>query len=224
MTTGMPGRPFAEKTSDTAVEDIRQIYSVRREAIRKRLAEFERLWIQGNDAEIFAELVFCLLTPQSKAKLCWDAVTRLLTKNLLLRGSADLIVRELNGVRFHNNKAKYIIAARNLCGKIGNKLEQFNDVFQMREWFVANIKGFGYKEASHFLRNIGFGENIAILDRHILKNLLHLDVVKQIPKSLSKQKYYRIEEKMRQFAKKIHIPMSHLDLVFWCKETGEIFK
>ena len=27
-----------------------------------------------------------------------------------------------------------------------------------------------YKEASHFLRNIGFGENIAILDRHILKN------------------------------------------------------
>jgi len=40
----------------------------------------------------------------------------------------------------------------------------------MPEWLVKNLTGLGYKEAGHFLRNIGSGK-IAILDRHILRNL-----------------------------------------------------
>lgn len=82
----------------------------------------------------------------------------------------------------------------------------------------------GYKEASHFLRNIGFGENLAILDRHILKNLVLLGVIESIPKGIIKNKYLEIEEKMAKLSKKIDVPMSHLDIVLWYKETGEIFK
>jgi N-glycosylase/DNA lyase len=82
----------------------------------------------------------------------------------------------------------------------------------------------GYKEASHFLRNIGMGEDLAILDRHILKNLKILGVISEIPVSLTRNKYLEIEIKMRDFAENVKIPMSHLDLLLWYKETKEIFK
>ena len=59
---------------------------------------------------------------------------------------------------------------------------------------------------------------------HILKNLKSLEVITEIPSSLSKKKYLEIEKKMRKFAKEINIPMNHLDLLLWYKETGEIFK
>ena len=34
----------------------------------------------------------------------------------------------------------------------------------------------------------------------------------------------QIEKNMMGFAKQINIPLSHLDLLFWYKGTGEIFK
>jgi len=89
---------------------------------------------------------------------------------------------------------------------------------------VQNVKGIGYKEASHFLRNIGFEQNLAILDRHIVRNLQFVGVIKEIPGSLSKGRYFEIEKRMMEFSKAVQIPMSHLDLVLWYKETGEIFK
>jgi N-glycosylase/DNA lyase len=84
--------------------------------------------------------------------------------------------------------------------------------------------GFGLKEASHFLRNIGSEFDLAILDRHIIKNLLRYGVIDEIPKSLTKKQYLMIEERMKKFSKKIGIPLAELDLLFWSEETGEIFK
>ena len=93
----------------------------------------------------------------------------------------------------------------------------------MREFLVKNVKGHGYKEVSHFMRNIGY-KNLSILDRHILKNLKKYKVIDEIPKSLTAKKYCEIEDKFLEFSKKINIPMDHLDLLFWSRETGEIFK
>ena len=97
------------------------------------------------------------------------------------------------------------------------------DAIKAREWLVKNIKGYGYKEASHFLRNIGKGFELAILDRHILKNLVEFNVIDGIP-ALTKKKYYEIEKKMKEFSERIGIPMAYLDFVLWYKQTGRIFK
>ena len=97
-------------------------------------------------------------------------------------------------------------------------------VTEKREWIVKNIKGMSYKEASHFLRNIGFGEDIAILDRHILKNLVKLEVIDELPKSLTPKLYMEIEEKMRKYCEFVKIPMDEMDLLLWYKEAGVIFK
>lgn len=210
--------------------EIEKIYKEKQKDIEKRLREFKEIWEKGSNEDIHAELSFCILTPQSKAVNAWKAITTLRENGLLFNGSAEDIVEYLNIVRFKNNKAKYLVALReqmqNEKGEIVTK-DFFNsiaDVKDKREWIVKNIKGMAYKEAGHFLRNVGFGKEIAILDRHILKNLVKLEVIEDVPKSLTPKLYLEIEEKMKAYCKFISIPMDSLDLLLWYKEAGEIFK
>lgn len=209
------------------VRNIKKDYLLQKNKITARIEDFNSVNRNGTDKDIFIELVFCLLTPQSKAKSCWAAVENLLKSELLWKGTEAQIINKLNGVRFKYKKAKYIIEARNkFFNRIPLKsaLDGFPDNIETRNYIVANVKGIGFKEASHFLRNIGKGQDLAILDRHILKNLVLLNVIKEVPDSISKNRYFDIEEKMVTFSKKIKIPVTHLDLLLWSKETGEIFK
>ncbi len=96
-------------------------------------------------------------------------------------------------------------------------------ITESREWLIKNVKGLGRKEASHFLRNIGH-QDLAILDRHILKNLVRVGAIGRLPKTLTTKRYSAIEQKFLQFSHTIGIPMDELDLLFWSLETGEILK
>ena len=212
-----------------AFQKIERLYSRQRPRIEARLADFTRLWQTGTEEDIFAELAFCLFTPQSKALLCWQTVRTLIEKDLLLKSTHAKIAAELNRVRFKNNKARYLIEARTLFASNGSvalrpRLESLPDPADARDWLVRNVKGLGLKEAAHFLRNIGRSQQLAILDRHILRNLCALGVIDQIPTSLTPKKYFDIEKKMQAFSENIKIPPAHLDLLLWCKETGEVFK
>jgi N-glycosylase/DNA lyase len=209
-------------------KELQELYREKKDAIQKRLADFRQV-MQWNDDDVFAELSFCLLTPQSSAKLCWEAVTALKAQGLLLKGQPTEIGPHLGKIRFGETKARYIVEARAMFTKndtiqLKSRIESFYNPFELREWFVENVKGLGYKESSHFLRNIGLGEGFAILDRHILRNLAAYEVIPEVPVSLTKKRYLEIEDKVRRFAAKIGIPMADLDLLFWSKETGWIFK
>ncbi|OHD09491.1 MAG: hypothetical protein A2Y41_09600 [Spirochaetes bacterium GWB1_36_13] len=197
--------------------------------IRQRLEEFKKIAERKNSFEIFKELVFCLMTPQSKSLHASITLEKLEKKDLLLKGSAQEIAKELNLVRFKNNKGRYIEMAREffLIQKKENILDftdQSQNVKDLRERLVKTVKGIGYKEAGHFLRNIGRGQELAILDRHILKNLVSYGVIREIPVSLSRQKYLEIEKDMVKFSHRIFIPMDALDFLLWYKETGQILK
>ena len=210
------------------MEEIRKKYELKKDEFKKRLLEFREVLDQSEE-RIFTELAFCLCTPQSKATQCWKAVSSLAGNNLLFTGNESQIKPFLNVVRFGDTKAKHIVAARNLFsqnGKISlkDKLSSFNNSYEAREWLVENVMGFGMKEASHFLRNIGFATELAILDRHILKNLHAHKAIEEIPKTLTEKKYLEIENKMKEFSQKIGIPLEELDLLFWSEETGMIFK
>jgi len=212
-----------------ANEEITIIYESKRQEIALRLHEFRNIWKKGTNKEIFTELVFCILTPQANGKLCWSAVENMIRKGVLFTGDRGQIVKELSSARFIHKKSAYIVEAREkffLDSKVSLKsiISQIGDGYKAREWLVRNVKGIGYKEASHFLRNIGFEQNLAILDRHIVRNLQFVGVIEEIPDSLSKSRYFEIEKRMMEFSKAIQIPMSYLDLVMWYKETGEIFK
>ncbi len=210
-------------------------YNAKRTAIAGRLREFGVIGKMG-EAALFRELCFCLMTPQSKARAADKAINAMLAakangkRGLLAHGEAGEIADVLaeSGVRFHNHKAGYICEAREKFRKKGALLahipKQAREEIIKRNWLAENVKGLGYKEASHFLRNIGHGNRVAILDRHILRNMKSLGLVRAVPANLGKKNYLALEKKLALFSKKMRIPLSHMDFVFWSEETGEIFK
>ena len=213
------------------VDDWKKTYSNIKDIIRKRLEEFSLVWREADDERLFAEFIFCHLTPQSKAKTSWEAVKCLMKYGYLLYGNVDEVRSCLTGVRFKNKKAHYILLSRNKYWYYPGGFRKFlldiglpDDVYSAREYLVKDVKGMGYKEASHFLRNIGFGKDIAILDRHILKNLALVGAIPTVPKSLNRRRYIEIENTMRQLSVDIGIPLDHLDLLLWYLEAGEVFK
>ena len=210
--------------------EVQKIYENIRSRIEERLDEYRKIWIDGDNKDIFCELAFCILTPQSKARNAWKAISELRDNNLLFTGSEEEMLPFLNIVRFNRTKAKNLYILRKQMtdenGKFITKdfFSTFNSAFEMREWIVKNIRGMSYKEASHFLRNVGFGQELAILDRHILKNLVALDVIKEIPKTVTPKLYKEIEEKLKEYCKEIDIPMENIDLLLWYLEAKDIFK
>jgi len=210
------------------MEELFVTYNKIKPDILNRIFEFQSVWKKADEKRLFQELAFCLLTPQSKAQNAWKTIIKLTENQKLFKGNSAAIAEDMNLVRFRNNKAGYIVRARemffNNSKGIRETLSEFTSVQEKRNWLNKNIKGYGLKESNHFLRNIGFVEEITILDRHILRNLKKYNVINEIPKSISEKKYFEIENQMKEFSKKIVIPLAHLDFIFWYNETKTIFK
>jgi N-glycosylase/DNA lyase len=104
-------------------------------------------------------------------------------------------------------------------------LAGFETADARRDFFAANprVRGIGYKEASHYLRNVGF-RGYAILDKHILARLAEFSVIESSKPPSSKKKYVALEEKMKQFALATGFDFDELDLLLWYSKTGEILK
>lgn len=210
------------KLDENKIQPLLQLYRERRGAIQARLGDFSRVL----PSEYFYELAYCLMTPQSSAVHA-DAVVAILRARDFLGTGFDpenaLRTKE-HYIRFHRNKARYLLETRSSMDTILMALSNGHTSDTMREWLVKNVKGLGYKEATHFLRNIGRNGGLAILDRHILRNLRRYGAVRRIPASLSKKQYLSIEKRFKKFAELVAIPLDELDLLFWSMETGEIRK
>jgi N-glycosylase/DNA lyase len=202
-------------------------YGAKKREIRDRLNEFSAVWDESEE-RVFSELCFCICTPQSKAIYCDKAVRSMALSGVLFKGSEKDIRDNLKAVRFPNNKAAYIYGARLLFTDNGimsiKKHIDPADIPRTRMWFAKNVKGLGMKESSHFLRNIGFGADIAIVDVHILRKMLFYGLFKEIPKTISAKAYVELEGSIRRFSGKTGIRMDELDLLFWSQATGHIFK
>ena len=201
---------------------ISQIKSLQKSSINKtvenRLKEFSS-FKNKSDEKWFSELCFCILAANSKQKTSATIEKQLSIKkinSLSHEQLANLILK--NKHRFHNNKAKYLKAAtqhsniKTIIKKQSNK----------RDFLIKNIKGLGYKEASHFLRNTGT-QNVAILDRHILNLMTEHNMIEK-PKTMTKNNYLLIENKFINLSKKLNMSPAKLDLFMWYMKTGEVLK
>lgn len=208
---------------------LREELTLKRDAIESRLSDFRSVG-RGSDERIFEELCFALLAIQSSARSSDAAVAALKDEGLLWAGDARRIARCLqHRTRFHNHKAAYLVRARERffsseAPSLRATLDRFADSREARGWLVDEVDGLGLKEASHFLRNIGRGEDLAILDRHILRNLLRHRVIGRLPKSLTPRRYLEIEVRLQRFAERVGVSVGVLDLLWWSRQTGEIFK
>ncbi len=194
-----------------------------KEIIDSRNREFEKTGSSGENS-VFNELCFCLMTANFSAH-GGIKIQKAVGNGFLNLAEGDLAKKlaEL-GHRFPNARAKYVVTAREKKDELIKILMEIQDDLVLREWVVKNIKGIGMKEASHFLRNIGY-KNLAIIDFHIIDLLAKNGLIeKPKNKSLTPKKYLEIENVLREISNKTGLHLGELDLYLWYLETGKILK
>ncbi|MCA1815438.1 MAG: N-glycosylase [Acidobacteria bacterium] len=218
-----------EEQQPVTAESVRAAHRARRRAIRERLAEFEEVRRTADDARLWEELVFCIFTAGASARMGLNSVEAV--RPLLFEGSHGDLARALTGRhRYPRSRSGYVVVTREhlreTCGmRLRERLESFADPIERRDWLARTrgIKGLGYKESSHFLRNVGY-RGYAILDKHILRCLAELGVVASPDPPATRARYLDTEERLRRFARAARINFDELDLVLWSMKTGEILK
>jgi N-glycosylase/DNA lyase len=207
-------------------EELRLIYAEKKDVIRARLLEFKDVFEKGDDKRIFRELVFCILTSAVGPKVGLISVDAV--NDILVDGSEDEIYEHLEHVHKYPQRANYIVHTREYLKrdfdfKLKDLILSFKDPIERRDFFASNkdIKGIGYVQASHFLRNIGF-YGYAILDKNIMRSLYKLGVVDSLRPPTTKKRYLEIEARLKTFADTLGIGVDELDLLLWSNVTGYI--
>lgn len=203
------------------IEELKRNYAAKKSEIKRRLSDFKK---PRTSEEIFYELCYCVITAHGSAKSGRKAQECLQKNKFWRTGNLENC---LDAVRYGGNKTAFLL--HNRKNIIGDKIDlheclngDAESAFSLREKIAKDsrhFKGLGFKAASQFLRNIGFF-GLAILDRHILKNLKGFGAIAEVPKSLTKKKYLEIEEKLNVFCAKTGIPVDEFDILIWTSESG----
>lgn len=222
---------MSAKRDTVTIERLLATYAERRKEIRSRLREFRDVWKTASDDRLWEEMVFCIFTAGASAKMGLRSIEAL--RSLLHSGAHHEMSTALIAAgahRFPNARPAYVVVTRDYLResfsmRLRDRLQSFRDPIQRRDWLAQDprVKGLGYKEASHFLRNIGF-KGYGILDKHIVRSLNELGVIDSPKPPTSRVRYLETEKRMRQFAIRTGINFDELDLLLWSMKTGEILK
>lgn len=220
-----------ENREPVTVDRLRAEYAQRRKEIRARLRDFRRVWQTASDSRLWEEMVYCIFTAGASAKMGLRSVDAL--RPLLKSGAQSEMTKALVAAgahRFPNARPGYVIVTRDYLEEsfsmqLRERLTSFRDPVERRDWLAREprIKGLGYKESSHYLRNIGF-KGYGILDKHIVRCLCELKVIDSPRPPTSRGRYLETEDRMRTFAADTGIDFDELDLLLWSTKTGEILK
>ena len=201
------------------IEDLKK--SSIKGTIEEKIREFKELKENPID-DIFKELCFCIMTANCSAEKCIEIHQKIGYDFLTLSEEHLKCKFKELGYRFPNLRAYYIIESRKFKDLLEIKLKNYDNEKELRDWIVKNIKGLGYKESSHFLRNIGY-DNYAIIDFHIIDILIRHKLIEK-PKTITKALYLEIESVLQKLANDLNLTLAELDLYLWFLETGKILK
>jgi len=215
--------------NNNLLSNLHDSYKKKKLLIRSRLKEFKEIKKDATDERLFEELTFCILAAGTSAKMALRSVEAV--KNVLLFGDYNLIKNSLIGFyRYPNLRAYHIIQCREFLKfeynfNIKYLMNKYKNPIEKRGFFAKSegVKGIGFKEASHFLRNTGYS-GYAILDKHIIKFLFELDLIDSNNVPTSENRYLEIENILKKFSNDIGIHIDELDLLLWSEKTGEILK
>lgn len=203
-------------------EHLAVLYRERADEIRRRLDDFAHI----DRSQWFYELCFCLMTPQSSAVHASMVQQDLQSIDFLSNGQdvLDVLRKPDRYIRFHHTKHTRLHTARNEWAEIETVIASTHlSARDRRNTLREMVDGFGMKEASHFLRNIGL-RGLAIIDRHLLTNMIACGIYTEIPSVSTSTKYLDVEQRFADFCHSIGIDMDEVDLLFWCAQTGHILK
>jgi N-glycosylase/DNA lyase len=196
------------------INKVLELYENNKDRIRNFIKECKI----DEDECLFGELCFCILTPQSRAKICRNAINRLKKDGKLFNSTPEELRSYLTGVRFSDRKARFILEAREKFPELKKILK--SDSTTIREWLLRNVKGLGMKESAHFMRNIGF-KGMAIIDVHIQNFLRKVGKYDKEAGSLTKKQYLDLEKKFFELSEEMKVPPEELDIAIWMYQSGE---
>ena len=203
--------------------------------------KFERpkQWKDFKEAQLWQELCFCILSANVSFELAKSVIQKLsdhdmLNSAWLIADKSELVLfnfldspnfepvkknGDLRRYRYPKVKSYQIInAAKRLYSNssITEILSTFDSDVEARNFFYTEISGLGIKEASHFLRNIGFASSLAIIDVHVLDFLKEFSLVDfDMGSSLTLRNYLLLEKTLKNLSEYHGLNLSILDLAIW---------
>lgn len=202
----------------------------------------EITWKSMNEQQLWEELVSCILGSRVTYEHAKSALSHLINNNYLnvhkIVSSPDAmeskIVAELSSpfflpfkkdgtlrkYRYPKIKAEQIcqsaILLYSMGGTITKMLISDKSKEKIRELLIQNTKGIGPKQASLFLRNIGYSNDFAIIDSHLLNFMRKKQLIdKNINAIKTPSEYYNLEEVFIHYANHKNVSPGELDLAIW---------
>jgi N-glycosylase/DNA lyase len=200
-----------------------------------------RKWDQMSENELWNELCLCILSSNVPYELAQSALTHLIKNGYLsiewithTPEAEKMIASELfrpiylpkkaNGFfrkyRFPNVRSKNIFkSARTVASEkdwIHRVLARSFSEENARTNLIKDISGFGLKEASHFLRNIRYSRDLAIIDSHVISFLEEIDALGDLQvKTVTPKIYLELEITLQGICKEYGLFLSILDMAVW---------
>lgn len=191
-------------------------------------------WTSHSEEDLFFELVRCILGSRVRYEIAEIHSRRLLSRGLLNskkilsrpKQSAQSLSESLsckhdkNVPRHPFSKVKttqIIQTCRSIYQhniSLTHILHSSETPQDARTRIVAIAAGIGMKQASLFLRNIRYTDQLAIIDSHLLK-FMHLRRLTQGNQFITRKKYTDYESTLRQYALSIDQPIGRVDLAIW---------
>lgn len=197
-------------------------------------------WEYFNEENLFSELVACILGSNIKfemAQAFTEHLDNLGLYNIAQYSSFDSyeieVAEALSQSIYHRSgdyvknqkyrfpflKASHIrrtaesIYSNNSLKSI---LKESHDPYSARNNLMERAVGIGPKQSSLFLRNIGFSDNLAILDVHVMRYMSLIGLISlNINKISSLSNYEKLENVLSLYAEKMRTNMSILDTSIW---------
>ena len=204
-------------------QELLELYELKKEEIQNRLLEFKQAFKEADDHQIFRELSFCILSSGVGPKIAGQCVSAIGEK--LVNGEENELLGRIGAIhKYAENTSHYIVFTREYLKEkhgflLKSLVSSFEDRVERRDFFAKNpgIKGLGYMQASHFLRNLGFS-GYAILDRNNLASLFELGVTGKMKYPLTKKRYLETESLMTKAAHELGISLDEFDLLLWSRK------
>ncbi len=182
--------------------------------------------------DLRAELACCVLSSQVPYEMASAAASRLRRRSLLhpnapyyARALEDALLEPLyvnaswRRYRFPRSRAGQLASTfRRLAARqdgLSGLIRVEADPEATRSLLMREVDGFGLKQASMFLRNIGLSFDLAILDRHVLRYALAVGLTGSPDRPLTYDRYLELEERLRGYASRLRWPVGYLDWAVW---------
>lgn len=199
-------------------------------------------WQLRTEEELLCEACVCIFSSQMIFEVAEAAAQRLKALGLLQESRyknsrleyeqclldvlSKPILIEWNGkirhvrLRFHNRLASLLATTvttmREQDQSLRKILSSSSSAREVREVLVKKVWGFGPKQASLFLRRVGYCTELAILDTHILDYLRVAKGINPKPSALSRLPgYERIEVEFKRVAAEFGHSIGCVDLAMW---------